>query len=288
MVGRAPTLGRHQARKDPPLLPRRPPSFLGVLAPMIGLALTAGCGTGTAMTSGEPAEGASSRTATPSRSAAVTPSRTASATATTTATTSASPSPTAAEPMRTTFAGRLLTVEHLSASTGGSTEWRVERTVRAEPTEPVSRCQKFGLTSIGALRVVARTFQGTDAATPSAPADAAASLVARFPDPKTARRAYAVLESWHAQCKEQLAGHERSEVGPLHEVTVVPAGSSAGSYVLSYGPDEAGTSWADAQGMVRVGNKIALVSVRASAAGGERGLEESVAAAVRTAADRLV
>lgn len=266
------------------MLPRRPPSFFGVLAPLIGLALTAGCGAGTTTTSEEPAGDASSRTTTPSRSAAGTPSRSASATATTSVT--ASPTA-AAEPVRATFAGRLLTVEHLTASTGGTPEWRVERTVREEPAEPVSRCQKFGLTSIGALRVVARTFHGTDTADPAVPATAA-SLVARFPDPKTARRAYAVLESWQAQCKEQLAGHEHSKVGALHEVTVAPSGASAGSYVLGYGPDEAGTSWADAQGMVRVGSKIALVSLRKSAPGGERGLEEAVAAAVRTAADRLV
>lgn len=258
-----------------------------MLAPLIGLVLTAGCGAGTTMTSEEPAGDVSSRTTTPSRSAAETPSRTASATATTTATT-ATPSPTAvAEPARATFADRLLTAEHLAASTGDGTEWRVERTVREEPAEPVSRCQRFGLTSIGALRVVARTFHGTQTADPAAPADAA-SLVARFPDPKTARRAYAVLESWHAQCEEQLAGHQQSRVGALHEVTVAPSGASAGSYVLRYGPDEAGTSWADAQGMVRVGSKIALVSLRTPADDGERVLEESVAAALRTAADRLV
>jgi hypothetical protein len=267
------------------LLPRRPPSFLGVLAPLIGLALTAGCGTGTTMTAEQPAADASGRTTTPSRSAAVPPSRT--ATTTPAASESATAAATTGEPVPTTLAGRLLTVEQLSASTGDRTEWRVRRTVRAEPAEPVSRCHKFGLTSIGALRVAARTFQAED---PATPADAS-SLVARFPDPKTARRAYAVLESWHAQCKTQLADQEWSEVGTLHEVAVTPPRASAGSYLLTYGPDEAGVSWADAQGMVRVGTKIALVSLRASADAGPglpEDLEASVAAAVRTAADRLV
>jgi hypothetical protein len=267
------------------LLPRRPPSLLGVLAPLIGLALTAGCGTGTAMTAEEPAGDASGRTTTPSRSAAVTPSRTATATATPTA--SASATGTAGEPARTTSAGRLLTAEQLSASTGDRSEWLVQRTVRAEPAEPVSRCHRFGLTSIGALRVAARTFRAAD---PATTADAV-SLVARFPDPKTARRAYAVLESWHARCKGHLADQQPGEVGALHEVPVTPSGASAGSYVLTYGPDEAGASWAEAQGLVRVDNLIALVSLRAPAddrPGLAKGLEASVAAAVRTAADRLV
>ena len=64
--------------------------------------------------------------------------------------------------------------------------------------------------------------------------DRASELVAEFPDSTTARRAFAVLKAWRAQCADRLGGYKTSEVGDLQDVSV--AGGTGGWYLLTYGP----------------------------------------------------
>lgn len=100
------------------------------------------------------------------------------------------------------------------------------------------------MTSIGAMRVVRRTYAPADV---SGPPSSASDLVAEFPDTKTAKRAYAVLTAWHDKC-----GGDRT-VGDLRPVDV---GAGTGQWYLV----TAGTSFA-AQGFSRLDARIAVLTM---------------------------
>lgn len=139
--------------------------------------------------------------------------------------------------------------------------WRPGATSRVEP-KTFGTCQRFGLTASGAERVVVRRFLPPAS---SPPGDGAGELVATFPDSQTARRAYSVLTAWRARCSDRLLDHARSDVGDLQDVPV--DSGRAGWYLLTYGPakSDARSQYFDAQGMARVGSRIALVTMRLTA-----------------------
>jgi hypothetical protein len=175
------------------------------------------------------------------------------------ATTSAPPAPSATTSSLTKQGagkqgGPLLAAETLPAS-GLGHGWRAVATSHREPVTPLGTCQRFGLLSIGAERVVVRRYVPAGA---SARGDRAAEAVADFPDPMTARRAYAVLMAWHAQCAKNLARYRQHVVGPLQDV---PVGAGSGAwYLLRYGPVH-GHPLLEADGTAVAGSAIAVLSM---------------------------
>jgi hypothetical protein len=136
--------------------------------------------------------------------------------------------------------------------------WKEGTTSSKEPRALFGTCQRFALTSIGATAVAHRTFLP---AGPGPGTDQAAELVAEFPDSTTARRAFAVLKSWRANCADRLKSREDVQVGALQDVGV--DGGTAGWYLVNYGPvpDDQDAQYFDAQGMAVVGSRIAMVEM---------------------------
>jgi hypothetical protein len=91
--------------------------------------------------------------------------------------------------------------------------------------------------------------------------DSAGELVATFPDPATARRAYAVLDSWRGTCADRLRRFRHRDVGAVRDVPV--GAGRAGWHLLTYGPvaGDPDAQLFDAQGSALVGRRIALVSL---------------------------
>lgn len=163
--------------------------------------------------------------------------------------------PEASAPMR----ARLLTAEELP----GFDEdfiWTTATTRTSEGRKPFGTCHKFAMTSIGAMRVTMRDYlppAGTEEGV------GGSNLVAEFPDQRTARRAFEVLQSWRGQCEEELQEYERRSIGGFDTVQV--DGAEGGWYLLIYGPVEGGSpddGYFDAQGFVRVGKRISVLQMR--------------------------
>lgn len=153
---------------------------------------------------------------------------------------------------------RLLTAAEMPGFNDHFT-WREAGTRSQEGSEPFGTCHQHLMTSIGAMRVAVREFRPTQAA----PDDTASSLVAEFPDTQTAKRAFEVLKSWRAQCQSRLSSYDQSDVSQLQPVSA--AGADAGWYLLRYGPPSGGSpdeAYFDAQGITRVGRKVAVVQLR--------------------------
>ena len=171
------------------------------------------------------------------------------------------PSPTSrsSAPAATGLVASLLSADAMPGFNDGY-RWTAGRTVPESPSGSFGTCQRFSTTSIGAERALVRRFQAATS-DPSASHDAAGELVAQFPDPQTARRAFSVLTSWRAGCAERLRGHTRPTLGPLQPVPV--DGGTGGWYLLTYGPvpGDPGAQFFDAQGMTVVGDRIAMVAL---------------------------
>lgn len=255
--------------------------------------LLAGCGA-----SGPAASrsaGTTSAPASPSTAASATASATTSAT--TSPSTSASASagtvedvedvdtqdiPSRSATTRATLPERLLTADELPTLRGAGA-WAAIGTSGREPRALAGTCHRFSMLSVGAMRVAHRDYRATGGA--GARAD---QLVASFADAKTAWRAFEVLKSWHDDCGDQLRKWDRHDVGPLRPV----GGTGEGhSYLLGYGPvnGDAGASYFDSEGLVRVGNRVAVLRI---AYAGESYPyprdEEPIDAAVRAAAAKLL
>lgn len=194
------------------------------------------------------------------------------------------PTPTPRATARTPLKKRLLTGDELPGLNDGFT-WQAAGTRGREGDTPFGTCNKFAMTSIGAMRVVVRSYSATE----GPDSTTAGELVAEFPDPRTAMRAFEVLKSWRRQCGEELSGYDRRSVGQLQHVDV--EGGRGAWYMLTYGPPEGGSDdegWFDSQGFTRVGRRIAVLQMRVVGqdfnypAG-----QEPMAEAVRSAARRL-
>ena len=140
------------------------------------------------------------------------------------------------------------------------------------------------MTSIGATDVAVRDYRPATGGTQ----DRASELVAEFPDSTTARRAFAVLKAWRAQCADQLKRFDTSRVGALQDVSV--DGGTGGWYLLTYGPvtGDPDAAFFDAQGLAVVGTRIAMVEM--VLAGQDYNYEagqEPMVAAVQQAASKL-
>jgi hypothetical protein len=259
-------------------MPIRTHWALRVAAAALGCAVLAGCAPGTENSSGaprpqrSPVEKATSAPADPGRSAS-----------SAAATSPADPAPSATAPgPAATLEDRLLAGSEVPSADGAGA-WADGTTSRQEPGGRFGTCQKFAMTSIGAMRVVVRAY----APSPAADDVRAGELVAQFADPDTAARAFEVLKSWRAQCGEELADDHDPRVGALQDVSV--PGGAGGWYLLSYGPaaGQPGARWYDAQGMARVGNRIALVALAHAATGHGAPEPSAVAGLVAAAGGRL-
>ncbi len=157
--------------------------------------------------------------------------------------------------------------------------WREQSTAAGEP-QHLATCNRFAMTSLGATRVVTRTY--LPAGTPGLPAR---HLVAQLPDEATAARAYDVLTAWRRRCGARLAGYDLRRVGPLEPVTV-PSGT-AGWYLLTYGPVRPGSDDAvfESTGLVLDGTRVAVLDMRLEGQDFNypRGQEPMVAAVQRAA-----
>jgi hypothetical protein len=222
------------------------------------LCLTAaGCAGGGSSSSGD-SPSSSPTTGSPS-SASVTGTPTESPAPSDTGSVSTAPEPTA---VPHGLPGRLLGADELPGF-NAKYRWTAGTTRPEDPSASFGTCQRFAITSIGAERVLVRRFRPA-APVSGRPPDRAGELVAQFPDPQTARRAFSVLKAWRSGCADRLRGHTRPRVGPLRDVAV--DGGSGGWYLLTYGPvkGDPDAQFFDAQGMAVVGSRIAMVTLVAA------------------------
>jgi hypothetical protein len=210
------------------------------------LAVATGCG------GRSPSDGPGADASAPSGTATPTDGSSPSGSGTGTAT--GEPAPTTPAPAG--LKGRLLSAGALPGFNPGY-RWTEGPTTPESPSSSFGTCQRFAVTSIGAERVLVRRFR------PAGPgaADRAGELVAQFPDPATARRAYAVLAAWRGRCADRLTERTRPRVGALQDVPV--DGGTGGWYLLTYGPvpGDRDARFFDAQGMAVVDARIAMVSM---------------------------
>lgn len=155
--------------------------------------------------------------------------------------------------------GKLLTAEQLPGF-NDEFRWSVRSTRMREGKQPFGTCHKFAMTSIGAEKVVVRSYAPTQVS----PGSTASHLVAEFADKVTARRVFEVLKSWARQCDEELREYDRSTVGRLKSVPVEARGALGHWYLLAYGPapGDPDAGYFDAQGLARVGRTIAALEMR--------------------------
>ena len=193
------------------------------------------------------------------------------------------PTETTERPQPAGLPGALLPAEEMPGFNEEFT-WAEKATTGKEPAELAGTCHQFELTSIGAEKVAYRTYE------PAEPGGEAVAnqLVAEFPDDKTAERAEQVLLSWRNDCKRNLKKFDKVDVGDLTEVTTDQG--TGNWYLLTYGPAEGDpdSGYFDAQGVVRVGNRVAVL--RMALVGQDYNYaegEEPMVAAVRAAAARL-
>ncbi len=268
-------------------LPRafaRPTVALAAFAALATVGLT-GCNDATG-TATQPASEATSTAPTADTTTADADESPAPATPTRT-TTSAAPSPSAPTSSAPAGTGGLRSRLLDAADVPGFNDdfrWTEGRTRSQEPQKPFGTCQRFAMTSIGATDVAVRDYLPGTGGTQ----DRASELVAEFPDSTTARRAFAVLKAWRAQCADQLGRFKTSEVGDLQDVSV--ASGTGGWYLLTYGPvaGDPDAAFFDAQGLAVVGTRIAMVEM--VLVGQDYNYEagqEPMVAAVQRASDRL-
>jgi hypothetical protein len=258
----------------------RPRSRLpaGVALGLTGL-LATGCGTAAGSSGESPASSSASGTVSPSAATPSASPSTVSGSGSPAPSGSASASSTASgSPVPTTLRGRLLPAAQLPARTDGS-RWAEATTRREDPSTSLSTCQRFSVTAIGAEHVWVRTFRPARAGS----AERAGELVAQLPDAATARRAYAVLESWRATCQDRLAPRVRARVGALQDVPV--PGGTAGWYVVTV---RGAARTHEETATVRVGARIAMVDLRLDGRPGDHPAgQEPAVLAVQQAAERL-
>ncbi|NUR08501.1 MAG: hypothetical protein HOQ22_06020 [Nocardioidaceae bacterium] len=231
----------------------RRPALLAVTA-LVAAAALAGCGGGSDDDPAPAAQSAASESPSPES-----PSTSPSMPETSSEPPSPSPTPTptvSTPPASASLSDRLLTAGEVPGLNEVA-HWAAGVTRPQEPKPLVGTCERFPLTSIGATDVAYRSYQS-----PGPSPDSAEELVAEFPDTATTARAWKVLQSWHDQCAQQLRRYRTKDVGPLKAVSV--AGGQGAWYLLVYGPadEDPNAGVFDAQGMARVGTRIAMVEMK--------------------------
>lgn len=171
-----------------------------------------------------------------------------------TASSATTPPASSAAPSDTPLVDRLLPTGLVP---GLNAQWVWQDGDTGQPTaDPFGLCAQTApgadLSSIGASAVVARTYFPPDDSD-----DLAAEQIAEFPDSATARRAWAVLGSWHRRCGRTLDPARHLHVGRFASTPVQQG--SARWYLLSWQPDGEETGRFEAFGMVLSGTRIAVL-----------------------------
>lgn len=151
---------------------------------------------------------------------------------------------------------RLLPAHALPAPSATET-WSVVHTEPHEPRDLAGSCHRFPLVSVGALQVAHRAYA---LGPPAAPRARAEHVVARFADARTAERAHAVLLAWQADCARALGDEPDLRLSGLRDV------GAAQHYSVAWRPEPSDARVREDIGLVRVGNRVALVRVIAPAA----------------------
>lgn len=138
-------------------------------------------------------------------------------------------------------------------------EWRwfAGNDFDAEPDRLVA-CHRFGLADTGAEEVAVREY------TSDLDAEVRAHhLVAGYPDEVTARRAYAVLESWHSSCERRLERRAKGRDG-VYVSPTDPVSTAAGRALtyVTIQPTATGSSSIENVGIARDGRVVTVVVVR--------------------------
>lgn len=186
--------------------------------------------------------------------------------------------PTASTPAATglTGAAALLTAAEMPGLNDRTT-WTQGHTGPAD-AKPAGVCQQYDLATIGATKVIARSFSADDTAT-------AVEQLATFPDAMNTVRASKVITAWRDTCAKRTRMLPNLKVGSLTDVPV--SVGKASWYLTSWVPDGTDGHF-QAVGLVINGNRIALVTMDNDgqdynyAAG-----KEPMAAAVKAAAAKL-
>ncbi|HET6168205.1 MAG TPA: hypothetical protein VFE07_15335 [Marmoricola sp.] len=217
-------------------------SLTAACAAVACLVLAAGCaGKDDAPTTAPPGESPSS---TSTSGATDTPSAT-------TSTTSATDAP----PTETPLVDRLLPTR-LVPGLNAQWTWQDGETGPAG-TAQFGVCAKADLASIGAVTAFERTYFPPDDSD-----DSAAEQVAEFPDATTAARAWSVLQSWYAHCKQKAGNHPGLVVSKLVDLP----NAAARWYLLSWTPAGEETGRFEAFGMALSGTRMAVVRMDNSGA----------------------
>ncbi len=204
----------------------------------------AGCASETGADAPLPTE--SART-TPSATSTLTPSSTAAPTQAPTADPSAAP----VRPLEQ----RLLATSAVPGL-NATWVWQDGRTRPAGAT-PFGICARADLGSIGATRVVERTWFPPDDSD-----DNAAQQVAEFADAKSAAQAWSVLASWRTSCGKAVNADLGLTARPMTAVTV--ADGQARWYLVSWEPVGEETGRFEALGMVRNGTILTVLRMTSS------------------------
>jgi hypothetical protein len=159
-------------------------------------------------------------------------------------------------PAPVAVAAQLLPAERMGKLNEAWT-WRVGSDYRREPKD-VAVCHRTPMTVIGADKVAVRDY--------TSELDAqvrAFHLVARFADDVTARRGYAVLESWRDSCKRRLEEESKGQDGVhLSGPERVSSPADAASSYTVFQPTATGTTQVDNVAISRDGELVDLVVVR--------------------------
>lgn len=171
----------------------------------------------------------------------------------------ASPAPSTRPPTGAVTAAALPTGAEL-------TGWREGATGTGGGTDQLSACQRNRWESTGATGIVHRSY--------TRGADTAAAVALSFDTAELAEQAYQTTRSWFADCTAPLSarGGQARQVTPARPAEV--AGGQAEVTEWAWAGDQR-----EAQGLVRLGNRVEVLAIRAPQPLGE--LERTLPAAAR-------
>ena len=161
--------------------------------------------------------------------------------------------------------------------------WQDGRTTSGG-TDAFGICAKADLGSIGATRLIERTYFPPDDSD-----DSAAQQIALFADQKSVSQAWAVLDAWRAKCAAKIGSKLGPQVSALTPVAL-PRHAIAGRwYLVSWTPAGEETGRFEAIGMIRFESWVSVLRITNS--GNEYNYpvgKEPMVAMVKRAAARLL